>query len=94
MIDIWLIFCLLLPLTEVLYHAVLDKYRYNVESEVEEIMELAKVDPGLTLAPREKLEKRKQALVVFQRLGMLGFPIMFAIFVAIFYLIGFSHGGD
>lgn len=27
MIDVWLIFCLLIPLAEVLFHAVLDKYR-------------------------------------------------------------------
>ena len=31
MIDIWLIFCLLIPLVEVLFHAMLDKYRYEIE---------------------------------------------------------------
>ena len=94
MIDIWLIFCLLLPLAEVLFHAVLDKYRYDLELENEAIMELAKIDAGLAAAPREKLEKKKRDLNLFQRLGMIGFPLVFTIFVAIFYLIGFAHGGD
>ena len=94
MIDIWLIFCLLVPLTEVLFHAVLDKYQYDVDLENEEIMELTKLDPGLAEAPREKLEKKKRALGLLQKLGMFGFPLIFAMFVGIFYLVGFSHGGD
>ena len=94
MIDIWLIFCLLIPLTEVLFHAILDKYRFIVELENEEIIELEKLDPGLAVAPKDKLEKKKRALNLFQKFGMFGFPLIFALFVAIFYIIGFSHGGD
>ena len=91
MIDIWLIFCLLIPLAEVLFHAVLDKYRYDVEVEGEQVMELAKLSPKLAMAPQEKLEKRKWALGLLEKLGMFGFPVIFAIFVAIFYLVGFSQ---
>ena len=91
MSDIWLIFCLLVPLAEVLFHAVLDKYRYDVEVEGEQVMELAKLSPKLAMAPQEKLEKRKWALGLLEKLGMFGFPVIFAIFVAIFYLVGFSQ---
>ena len=91
MIDIWLIFCLLIPLAEILFHAVLDKYRYDVELEEEQMMELAKLSPKLAMAPKEKLEKKKGTLGLLEKLGMFGFPITFAIFVAIFYLIGFSQ---
>ena len=91
MIDIWLIFCLLIPLAEILFHAVLDKYRYDVEMEEELVMELAKLSPELAMAPREKLEKKKGTLRLLEKLGMFGFPVIFAIFVVIFYLIGFSQ---
>ena len=91
MIDIWLIFCLLIPLAEVLFHAMLDKYRYDVEVEGEQVMELAKLSPKLAMAPQEKLEKRKWVLGLLEKLGMFGFPVIFAIFVAIFYLVGFSQ---
>ena len=91
MIDIWLIFCLLIPLAEILFHAVLDNYRYSVEMEEEQMMELAKLNPKLAMAPKEKLEKKKGTLGLLEKLGMFGFPITFAIFVAIFYLIGFSQ---
>ena len=91
MIDIWLIFCLLIPLAEILFHAVLDKYRYDVEMEEEQVMELAKLSPELAMAPREKLEKKKGTLGLLEKLGMFGFPVIFAIFVVIFYLIGFSQ---
>ena len=57
MSDIWLIFCLLVPLAEVLFHAVLDKYRYDVESEDEEVTALAKLHPKLAWVPKAKMEK-------------------------------------
>ena len=88
MSDIWLIFCLLVPLAEVLFHALLDKYRYDVENEDEEIMTLAKIHPKLAWAPKAKMEKKKWALGLLQKIGMFGFPLMFAVFAVIFYLIG------
>ena len=35
MIDVWLISCLTIPLAEVLFHAVLDKYRDELTKELE-----------------------------------------------------------
>ena len=60
MSDIWLIFCLLVPLAEVLFHAVLDKYRYDVENEDEEVMALAKLHPKLAWAPKAKMDRKKK----------------------------------
>ena len=88
MSDIWLIFCLLVPLAEVLFHAVLDKYRYDVENEDEEVMALAKLHPKLAWAPKAKMDRKKKTLDLLQKMGMFGFPLMFAVFAIIFYLIG------
>ena len=88
MSDIWLIFCLLVPLAEVLFHAVLDKYRYDVENEDEEVMALAKLHPKLAWAPKAKMDRKKKTLDLLQKMGMFGFPLMFAVFAITFYLIG------
>ena len=47
MIDIWLLFCLTIPLLEIMFHAILDKYRYELELEEEEQREaIAVTDTG------------------------------------------------
>ena len=85
MIDIWLIFCLLIPLVEVLFHAMLDKYRYEIELEdADGVVRLSKVGPE----PNKTVERKKKALNRLQNLGMIGFPLVFVIFVFIFFFVG------
>ena len=57
MIDVWLIFCLLIPLAEVLFHAVLDKYRDDRTERLE-------LDIGcVNLAPKPRYRNLKQAFL-------------------------------
>ena len=88
MIDIWLIFCLLIPLVEVLFHAMLDKYRYEIELKDTGVVRLSKVGPDMTTEPINPVEEKKKALNRLQHLGMIGFPFVFVIFAVIFFFVG------
>ena len=88
MIDIWLIFCLLIPLVEVMFHAMLDKYRYDIEVEDAGVGLLSNVGPDMQAAPKKRVERKKKTLNRLQNLGMIGFPLMFIIFVAVYFFVG------
>ena len=88
MIDIWLIFCLLIPLVEVMFHAMLDKYRYDIEVEDAGVDLLSNVGPDMQAAPKKRVERKKKTLNRLQNLGMIGFPLMFIIFVAVYFFVG------
>ena len=86
MIDIWLIFCLLIPLAEVLFHAMLDNYRHEIEIEDAGVDMLSNVGP----APKMRVERKKKRLNRLQNLGMIGFPLMFIIFVFVYFFVGLA----
>ena len=88
MIDIWLIFCLLIPLVEVMFHAMLDKYRYDIEVEDAGVGLLSSVGPDMQAAPKKRVERKKKTVNRLQNLGMIGFPLMFIIFVAVYFFVG------
>lgn len=90
MVDIWLLFCLLMPLMEVIFHALLDKYRYQLELEVEDLLEMSNLDATTTLAPDEEVEKKKRNIKRLQKFGVFGFPVLFALFALMYFIIGFS----
>ena len=90
MIDIWLLFCLTIPLLEIIFHAILDKYRYELELEEEELLGISKLSRSLTLAPGGQVEKKRLNIKRLQKLGVIGFPVMFIIFVGIYFSIGYS----
>ena len=94
MIDIWLIFCLLIPLAEVLFHAMVDKFRYEIEIEDAGIGLLSKVGPNIQAAPKKCAMRKKRTLNRLQNLGMIGFPFIFIIFALVYFFIGLSRVGE
>ena len=88
MVDAWLLFCLLMPLLEVIFHAIVDKYRYDVELEEEALVATYSLDLDATQAPKEVVERKKQNIKWMQKMGAIGFPLIFALFVIAYFLIG------
>ena len=79
-----------MPLMEVIFHALLDKYRYQLELEVEDLLEMSNLDATTTLAPDEEVEKKKRNIKRLQKFGVFGFPVLFALFALMYFIIGFS----
>ena len=88
MIDIWLIFCLLIPLAEVLFHAMVDKFRYEIEIEDAGIGLLSKVGPNIQAAPKKCAARKKRTLNRLQNFGMIGFPFIFIVFALVYFFVG------
>ena len=88
MIDIWLIFCLLIPLAEVLFHAMVDQYRYEIETEDAGVVLLSNVGPDMQETPKKSVTRKKKTLNRLQNLGMIGFPLIFIIFVFVYFFVG------
>ena len=88
MIDIWLIFCLLIPLAEVLFHAMVDQYRYEIETEDAGVVLLSNVGPDMQETPKKSVTRKKKTLNRLQNLGMIGFPLIFIIFVSVYFFVG------
>ena len=91
MVDVWLLFCLLMPLLEVIFHAMVDKYRYELEMEEVALKDMYCVNSNVAQAPKEAVNRKKQNIKWMQRLGAIGFPLIFALFVAVYFLIGQFH---
>ena len=90
MVDAWLLFCLLMPLLEVIFHAMLDKYRYELEIEEEVLRDLYCLNSKVAQAPKKTVDRKKQNIKWMQKLGVIGFPLIFALFVAVYFLIGYT----
>ena len=90
MVDVWLLFCLLMPLMEVIFHAMVDKYRYELELMEEALLDTSSLDGTMSFAPKEAVEKKKKNIMLMQKFGVIGFPVLFALFAAIYFIIGVS----
>ena len=91
MVDAWLLFCLLMPLLEIIFHAMLDKYRYEIEIEEASLVATYKEILDITQAPKDVVRRKKQKIMWMQKLGAISFPLIFAVFVGVYFLIGFNH---
>ena len=90
MVDVWLLFCLLMPLMEVIFHAMVDKYRYELELMEEALLDTSSPDATMSFAPKEAVEKKKRNIKRMQKFGVIAFPVLFALFAAIYFIIGVS----
>lgn len=95
MIDIWFMFCLIVPLFEVLYHALMDKLQYDIELLGARVVYPTndEYDDGSKefdekAALNSTLDKKKKVQNCLHFTGMIGFPLMFTIFTIVYFLIG------
>ena len=88
MIDMWLIFCLLIPLAEVLFHAMVDKFRYEIEVEDAGISLISNAGPNIKAPATKCAARKKRTLNRLQNLGMIGFPFIFIVFALVYFFVG------
>ena len=62
-----------MPLLEVIFHAILDKYRYDVELEEEALVATYSLDLDATQAPKEVVERKKRNIKWMQKTGAIGY---------------------
>ena len=79
-----------MPLMEVIFHAMVDKYRYELELMEEALLNTSSLGATMSFAPKEAVEKKKKNIKWMQKFGVIGFPALFALFAAIYFIIGVS----
>ena len=79
-----------MPLMEVIFHAMLDKYRSELEFREEALLDISSLDATTSKVLEEQVEKRKHNIKRLQKLGAIGFPTLFALFAVIYFIVGVS----
>ena len=79
-----------MPLMEVIFHAMVDKYRYELELMEEALLNTSSLGATMSYAPKEAVEKKKRNIKRVQKLGVFGFPVLFALFALMYFIIGSS----
>ena len=93
LIDVWLIFNLLVPFTDVLLHTIIDVIRNNYEPTIDTAFVArcsAKVLPEGANLVAEKDRKRQKLLNGFILVGRAGLPVIYVLFTILYFGVGFG----
>ena len=92
MIDIWLIFTLMIPYSEVILHTMIAALRYDDEFAeksnrvgVIAMINMNKIKPA---KPKGKVNKDEKLANTLDNIAKFGIPIMYTLFVLLYFLAG------
>ena len=88
MIDIWLIFCLLIPFVEVILHTIMDSMRFNSMDITPQAPTIMVNEIKINNFTGQTLLDSKTKLQILQIITKYGLPLIFVIFSIIFFSSG------